>query len=96
MGERPVKTFLRTLVQDYGWIHLGIGLSGNFLFAVGSVLFLPDLGKVGLFWADAAVKWKTVGVWLFIVGATLMLIGSIGSLLLSIYENNHRDEEDGG
>ena len=95
MADKPLRHFFRTLVQDYGWIHLGIGLSGNFLFAVGSVMFLPDLGKVHLSWIHAAVEWKTVGVWLFIIGATLMLVGSIGSLLLSIYNNNHADDDEG-
>ncbi|GGD66447.1 YrhK family protein [Croceicoccus mobilis] len=65
--------FLRTLIHDYGWIHLGLGLVGNALFVIGSVLFLPAF--------DA---WKVLGVWLFILGSTLMLIGAIGSFLVKI------------
>ncbi|MAR91773.1 MAG: YrhK family protein [Pseudomonadota bacterium] len=66
---------LRTLVQRYGWVHLSLGLIGNVAFFVGSVLFLPQLEP-----------WKVVGTWLFIVGSFLMMIGSIGRLLVDIWE----------
>ena len=66
---------LRKVVTDYSWIHLSISLAGNAAFAVGSVLFLP-----------AFEAWKTTGVWLFIVGATLMLIGAAGRLMVDLYE----------
>lgn len=32
---------LKTLVQEFGWIHSGIGLFGNVTFLAGSALFLP-------------------------------------------------------
>jgi len=67
--------FLKTLVQDYRWVHTSIGLVGNFAFVVGSVLFLP-----------AFAPWATVGVWLFIVGSALMMIASAGNLLLDLWE----------
>ena len=44
---------IKTLVHEYGWIHLSLGLFGNLSFFVGSVLFLP-----------AFDQWKTIGVWL--------------------------------
>lgn len=77
---------IKTLVQDYGWIHLGLGLTGNVLFVAGSVMFLPGLGKVMLPFLHRAMEWKTLGVWFFIVGASLMMVGSLGSLLVSIYD----------
>ena len=66
---------IKTLVQDYGWIHLSLGLFGNAAFFVGSILFLPSLEP-----------WKTLGVWLFIVGAFFMLVGSLGRLLVDVWE----------
>lgn len=66
---------LKTLVQDFGWIHTGLGLFGNLTFVVGSVFFLP-----------AFEAWKTLGVWLFIVGASFMLIGALGNMLVKVYE----------
>ena len=53
-------------MKDYEWIHICLGLFGNLLFFVGSIFFLWE-------------SWKTVGVWLFIIGSFLMLVGSIGS-----------------
>ncbi len=66
---------VKVLVQDYGWVHLSLGLLGNLMFFVGSVLFLPVLEK-----------YKVLGVWLFIIGSFLMLIGSIGRFLVDIWE----------
>ena len=66
---------IRTLVRDYGWIHLSIGLTGNALFFVGSVLFLPKFDHL-----------DPIPVWIFIVGSLLMLIGALGQLLVRIYE----------
>lgn len=67
----PVKT----LVQEFGWVHLSLGLFGNVSFFAGSLLFLPALEQ-----------YKTAGVWLFIVGAFFMTIGTVGRLLVDIYE----------
>lgn len=80
---------IRTVVQEFGWIHTGIGLSGNVLFLVGSIAFLPGLARVRMPWG-AVVEWQTVGVWLFIAGATLMAVGSLGSLLVQVYEAQAR------
>ncbi|HKK31546.1 MAG TPA: YrhK family protein [Alphaproteobacteria bacterium] len=65
---------IRILVRDYGWVHLSLGLFGNIAFFVGSVLFLPRFEPI-----------QTIGVWLFIVGAFFMAIGSLGRLLLSLW-----------
>ena len=70
---------IKTLVQEFGWIHSGIGLFGNLTFVAGSVLFLP-----------AFEAWKTLGVWLFIAGATFMLVGALGDLLVKVYEARAR------
>lgn len=75
-----MATPIRTLVREYGWIHTGIGMTGNLTFFVGSIFFLPTFEH-----------WKTIGVWLFIVGAFLMLIGSIGNLLVKVWEVRHED-----
>lgn len=64
---------IKVIVNDYGWIHLSLGLFGNFAFFVGSILFLPHFEI-----------YKTLGVWLFIFGAFFMLLGSVGRLLVDI------------
>ena len=56
-------------VQTFPLVHIGIGIFGNATFLVGSVLFLWDATEI-------------VGVWLFIVGALGMLLGSVGELIL--------------
>lgn len=66
---------LRTVVQDYSWIHLTLGMTGNATFLIGSILFLPNFER-----------FQVYGVWLFIIGAFLMLIGSIGRLLVDLWE----------
>ncbi len=73
---------IRTLVQDFGWIHTGIGLVGNTTFFLGSIFFLPTFKK----WEAVGMEWQTVGVWLFIVGAFFMLVGAVGTLLVGICE----------
>ena len=77
---------IKILVQEFGWIHTGIGLCGNVLFFAGSVMFLPGLGRVGINPPSDPLEWQTVGVWFFIVGAAFMGIGSLGSLFVKIYE----------
>lgn len=62
----PWHRLVREFVTEFEWIHITLGLIGNVSFLVGSVFFL---------WESL----KTAGVWLFIIGATGMLIGSIGS-----------------
>ncbi len=75
---------IKVLVQDYEWIHLSLGLTGNVLFFSGSVLFLPRL--TGVQRPDwLAMEWQTLGVWFFVVGSFLMLVGALGRLLVSIW-----------
>lgn len=66
---------IQTLVRDFEWIHLGIGLFGNFCFVVGSVLFFKSFEA-----------WYTLAVWLFVVGSTGMFVGSLGQLAKTLYE----------
>ena len=70
---------LRVIVKDYGWIHTSIGLVGNVLFVIGSVFFLPSFSSV-----------ETLGVWLFIIGSFLMMIGAAGELGVKIFDKRDR------
>lgn len=65
------------VLSDFPWVHLGLGLFGNTLFVVGSVLF---------FWEST----KTLGVWLFVFGSSGMLLGSVGELLVRIEKKRRR------
>ncbi len=68
---------LKMIVNDYGWIHEGLGLLGNLAFFAGSILFLPALEPL-----------KTLGVWLFIGGSFGMLMGAAGRLLVDLYTDD--------
>ncbi|SDK11588.1 YrhK family protein [Microbulbifer yueqingensis] len=72
-----MRKLIKTIVEDYGWVHLSLGLLGNVGFFVGSILFLPQLEP-----------YKVIGVWLFIVGSFLMLIGSLGRALVELLEDD--------
>ncbi|PQA85771.1 hypothetical protein CW354_21810 [Marinicaulis flavus] len=78
-----MANFIKTLVQDFGWIHLSLGLVGNLAFFIGSIFFLPALEP-----------YKTAGVWLFIAGSFGMLIGAAGQLLVSLYEDRENGQKD--
>jgi len=75
-----MKEAIRILVQDYGWIHLSLGLIGNFSFFIGSVFFLPQFEQ-----------YRLAGVWLFVAGSFLMLIGSLGRLLVDVLEEEKEE-----
>ncbi len=77
-----MRSMLHTLLHDYEWIHLGLGLSGNFMFFVGSVLFLPTFEP-----------YKTFGVWLFIVGSFFMLVGAAGNFAKQVWTVEHPGEK---
>lgn len=62
-------------VSNYEWIHTGLGLVGNLAFLVGSVLFL---------WEST----KQAGVWLFIIGAAGMLVGSVGRAIVDVTDDD--------
>lgn len=70
-----MKNPIKTIVKEYGWIHLTIGLSGNFLFFVGSILFF-----------ERFKQYKGIGVWLFVIGSFFMLLGALGRLWVDILE----------
>jgi len=71
-----MKGPLRTLVKDYSWVHLSLGICGNIAFFIGSIFFLPSFSEVV----------KTAGIWLFIIGSFLMMIGAIGNLFANLAE----------
>lgn len=77
-----MKSILKTIVQDYGWIHTSIGAIGNFIFFIGSIFFLPNFSSL-----------LVVGVWLFITGSLLMMFGAIGDLFVRIYDAEERREQ---
>jgi YrhK-like protein len=74
-----MKSCIRTLVQDYGWIHTSIGAVGNFVFFIGSIFFLPSFHG-----------WLTMGVWLFVLGSLLMMFGAVGDIFVKVYEAEER------
>ncbi len=69
---------LHVLVYDYEWIHICLGLIGNFAFVVGSFLFFSE-------------STKQLALWLFVIGSSGMLIGSIGSAVVK-YERKQRGD----
>lgn len=71
------RKILRDFFDNFEWIHIALGLLGNLLFFTGSVMFLYE-------------SLKTAGIWLFIVGAFLMLVGSIGNGLVKYAYNRQR------
>ena len=77
-----MKSLLKTVVQDYGWIHTAIGAIGNFIFFIGSIFFLPNFHSM-----------LTTGVWLFIIGSLLMMLGALGELFVKIYAAQERREQ---
>jgi hypothetical protein len=69
---------IRTLVQDYEHIHTTIGISGNLLFVVGSVLFFKAFNH-----------FYTLAVWLFVIGSIFMFIGALGGGLHRILQRRN-------
>ena len=67
--ENDLWAAFRLFVRQFSWIHLTLALIGNLTFFVGSVFFLWEATKI-------------YGVWLFIIGAFGMLMGSIGNLIV--------------
>ncbi|MDQ2758517.1 MAG: YrhK family protein [Actinomycetota bacterium] len=70
------RRWLGSALRDFPWVHLGLGLMGNTLFVIGSVMF---------FWPSV----KTPAVWLFVIGSLGMLLGSVGELLVRIEKRRH-------
>ena len=57
------------VIHDFPWIHRVLGLTGNAAFFIGSILFFFE-------------ALKTLGIWLFVIGSFLMLVGSVGEFLV--------------
>lgn len=72
---------LLALVHRFRAIHIGIGVLGNSLFVAGSLMFLSGS--------------RTTAIWLFIMGSTGMLIGSLGSAAIE-YRNHRRRHAEAG
>jgi hypothetical protein len=72
-----MQSQVKVFVQNYGWVHQSLGLFGNLTFVAGSILFLPQMES-----------YKTLGVWLFIVGSSSMLIGALGRFLVDVWEKS--------
>lgn len=64
---------LKEFFDEYEWIHLTLGLIGNVLFLCGSVLFLLNS--------------EFIGIRAFIVGSSLMMVDSLGSILVKHVED---------
>jgi hypothetical protein len=64
----------RAFFEKYEWIHTTLGILGNVLFFVGSIMFLYE-------------ALKRLGVWLFIVGSFLMLVGAVGDAVVKWVRN---------
>ena len=71
---------MRAFFRKYEWIHLTLGTLGNLTFFIGSIFFLWEFTKLA-------------GIWLFIIGAFFMLIGSIGSALVKHVNHKQRHAE---
>lgn len=65
----------KEIVTEYRWIHLTLGLLGNLLFFLGSIMFLFE-GRI-----------QTFGVWTFVLGSFLMLVGSVGEAVVTYDQN---------
>lgn len=63
-----MKSLLRRFFDRYRWFFVTEGVLGNFMFFVGSILFLRPYTQ-------------QFGVWLFIGGSGLMLVRSAADAL---------------
>lgn len=67
--ERGAYEAIRRVAEDYEWFRTAVGIAGNLMFFVGSILFLFEATKVA-------------GIWLFIVGSFGMLVSAIGNAIV--------------
>ena len=74
MNRKAIQRFLR----DYEWLHITVGVIGNATFFIGSIFFLPVYSDL-----------MTVGVWLFITGSFLMLLGALAGGLKRHWEHTY-------
>ena len=61
-------TLIHRLVHDYEVVHTALGILGNLLFVIGSVLFFETFKNL-----------HTLAVALFVAGSLLMLVGALGA-----------------
>ncbi|WP_409180327.1 YrhK family protein [Amycolatopsis sp. VS8301801F10] len=59
---------VKSFVREFPTIHLAVGVIGNVIFFVGSVLFISDATEL-------------LAIWLFIVGSFGMMLGAIGQAI---------------
>jgi len=74
------RTLIGTLVRDYRWIHVTLGIIGNTSFFVGSIFFLYKSMQIP-------------AIWLFIAGSLGMLIGSVGEAIVIFEERRIRQSD---
>jgi hypothetical protein len=55
----------KIFIREFPAVHLAIGVIGNIIFFVGSVLFIWHVTEV-------------LAIWLFIIGSFGMMLGAIG------------------
>lgn len=80
MGQLHSRSrWVGALLRDFPWGHLALGLLGNTLFVVGSVMF---------FWE----RLMTLATSFFVLGSAGMLLGSLGELFVRI-EKHHRGDD---
>ena len=60
------------VIYEYQWVHWFIGILGNGLFIIGSVLFLYEV--------------KPLAIYCFIAGSTGMLLGALGSGAVKLWK----------
>ncbi|MEU4248413.1 YrhK family protein [Amycolatopsis sp. NPDC026612] len=64
----------KSFIREFPAVHLAIGVIGNAIFFVGSVLFVWHATEV-------------VAIWLFIAGSFGMLLGAVGQAVY-VYERH--------
>lgn len=81
LPEQPKKAGLEFIVREYRHWHIAIGVFGNTLFLIGSVLFF-----------NVFAAWQTFAVWLFVIGSASMLVSALGEMAKSVYEKRDRSD----
>jgi hypothetical protein len=61
----------KEIVHKYQYVHLALGLIGNTLFVIGSILFFQRFSA-----------WHHVAVWIFVFGSAGMWIGAVGKAIV--------------
>lgn len=69
---------LRHVIERFPMVHATIGLAGNGMFILGSLMFTELVGS------------RAFGVGLFVAGSSLMFIGALGDWLLRCWNYEPR------